>query len=987
MSFNAEPRAPRPKLLITVHGIRTFGQWQERLGALARGADPALQVAHFKYGYFSVLAFALPLLRWLAVRTFRRSILAAAARHPDHELMIVGHSNGTYLIGHALRQSTQALRGRIGTVVLAGSVLRSDFDWEPVISESGIERVINDCGVDDGILVLSQLGVLFTGMAGRIGFHGMTGSKLHNRYFPGGHSHYFEREGQPDDSFMARYWVPALIFGEVEAADFRRRTGPLGGATLWLLQNADFIKLTTYSAAFAAAFFILYLAPRAQADAQRAQRIGVFAANALSEEILPDRALLDLAVELDSKPQGPLKDHWQTLRYYLPRMLNLRALTEPRGVYTIIRRELEMWVHVKDRFIRANMSPEDWIFLAKNDSIISISATGNLAYFAPQEYSNPLKIIDIGRSPWIGYPPDASDIDGRQVTLTSVKITSAHFVPSDDSTVLNLIVRLRGVDDAAAKTLGETENDFIFGLIHLNLNTQEARAYLIPGTSEPVLDKSCGQLLYAGHNESTFVLDRHDPEQYDSPKLRAMKKRWTQVLERYMDTIQVPVLVLAATAKHPPRLTRISLREARAQAWNRASLFEAAADCTGVAHNDKYANFAFMGGSPRIPFPYMREEVESWTKALKSPIVPPVGQSFKPLDAAAARALKLASTSSDRTTAERNEAAEWLKTERLLFESYATQRDGAKVYLQQTASQNFGISAWRLSKVGPNGRDLESIASVVSNYNKPFIASNTGRFLVSPAEREVSNASALVLDVNTMSGIELEATPDQYIVAAAFNSEDDELALLGASGTLMRIRLPDGRLLGSSVVRSSTFREPGHTFISDVAPAVSMSYLGKYLILQMQNGSIVAIEPDTTEVRWWSTPLPGKSGSEPLRFYISRALDVIAVSRSGTLRLLSAQTGLWLSGPISGDKLIQLAPGDCSLRPENDNDSQEDGPEKIDDVTFLDGGGVAVRIRDCWFQRAPPFDATQVRSSARDIGVLSDSTLRIERLRLDSLRQ
>jgi hypothetical protein len=47
-------------------------------------------------------------------------------------------------------------------------------------------------GLDDKILFLSEALVPNTGMAGRIGFYGLNNNRFVNRYFKGGHSHYFE---------------------------------------------------------------------------------------------------------------------------------------------------------------------------------------------------------------------------------------------------------------------------------------------------------------------------------------------------------------------------------------------------------------------------------------------------------------------------------------------------------------------------------------------------------------------------------------------------------------------------------------------------------------------------------------------------------------------------------------------------------------------------------------------------------------------------
>jgi WD40 repeat protein len=79
----------------------------------------------------------------------------------------------------------------INTVILSGSVLRAGFPWRDLIGKR-IKRVINDCGTKDGVLLLSQFGSLFTGMAGRTGFGGATSNAFRNRYSVFGHSGYFK---------------------------------------------------------------------------------------------------------------------------------------------------------------------------------------------------------------------------------------------------------------------------------------------------------------------------------------------------------------------------------------------------------------------------------------------------------------------------------------------------------------------------------------------------------------------------------------------------------------------------------------------------------------------------------------------------------------------------------------------------------------------------------------------------------------------------
>jgi hypothetical protein len=128
--------------VITVHGIRTFGEWQDRLGKLLEQAEPGISVHHYRYGYFSVVAFMVPLLRWFVVRKFRDDLRDLLRRDPEARVDLVGHSFGTHLIAHALRGlHSEGLNFRIHTVLLAGSVLKVDFPRRS-LSAVGMRRWI-----------------------------------------------------------------------------------------------------------------------------------------------------------------------------------------------------------------------------------------------------------------------------------------------------------------------------------------------------------------------------------------------------------------------------------------------------------------------------------------------------------------------------------------------------------------------------------------------------------------------------------------------------------------------------------------------------------------------------------------------------------------------------------------------------------------------------------------------------------------------------
>jgi hypothetical protein len=110
-------------LVITVHGIRTYGQWSARLCRLLYAAEPTIDVVNYTYGYFSLIAFLVPPLRWLATRRFRDVLRREVSREAWDRIDIVAHSFGTHLAAWALAGLSPTEKCRINTLILCGSVL------------------------------------------------------------------------------------------------------------------------------------------------------------------------------------------------------------------------------------------------------------------------------------------------------------------------------------------------------------------------------------------------------------------------------------------------------------------------------------------------------------------------------------------------------------------------------------------------------------------------------------------------------------------------------------------------------------------------------------------------------------------------------------------------------------------------------------------------------------------------------------------------
>ncbi|UFW69196.1 hypothetical protein [Bradyrhizobium sp. WU425] len=264
-------------LVITVHGIRTYGRWQKRLGD-ALGQDSRWNVIggedelmHYRYGIFTLFSFLVPFVRNLAVRQFRAYLEAAAGSRNWSRVDIVAHSFGAYLVVETLRYADLSPQVRVNTVILCGAAISPNTILANVVGVGKpVGRLINECGTRDGILLLTLL-VYGVGMAGRIGLQGLEGQRFCNRFHGVGHSGYFElNSGAPYGGFISRWWIPVLLgSGAVRQRD-RRPDRPTFLDRMWsvLGENGSTLTVSVYAAILAliaGTFFYLWL----QADAAR----------------------------------------------------------------------------------------------------------------------------------------------------------------------------------------------------------------------------------------------------------------------------------------------------------------------------------------------------------------------------------------------------------------------------------------------------------------------------------------------------------------------------------------------------------------------------------------------------------------------------------------------------------------------------------------------------------------------------------------------
>lgn len=308
-------------LVITVHGIRTYGDWQNRLERLVvkKLGRENVEFDNYKYDYFSVIAFIIPFLRWLAVRNFRRHLTRQADKENWARIDLVGHSFGTHILTWALYGLPKESRPKIHTILMAGSVLKPNFRWAEL--EGSVLRVVNDCGSKDTVLLFNQLGVFGTGMAGRVGFIGGNNSEFRNRFHVFGHSGYFgDHNNQPCNDWMEEFWLPLITRqSEIEPYDDRRPPTIIEGIIHTIARYMEPVKLTVLISPLVFGFIWisgLYLEADKQARIALSRQLSaqalLIADRPNEEDGFFDRALLlaAQAVQVSAGAEGFLDRLW-----------------------------------------------------------------------------------------------------------------------------------------------------------------------------------------------------------------------------------------------------------------------------------------------------------------------------------------------------------------------------------------------------------------------------------------------------------------------------------------------------------------------------------------------------------------------------------------------------------------------------------------------------------------------------------------------------
>lgn len=200
-------------VVITLHGIRTRGEWQKRIAPLiARyGMIPVL----LDYGYFNLLQFLSPWSRNKRVMWLRDEVARVRADFPDSSISVVAHSLGTYLVARLIEEEPNF---NFATLIFSGCIVDAEHKWAAHLDNHRIGHLANYVARQDIWPKLARQVIRGprAGVAGVSGFsdkHYSLYQHAHPRY---GHSDYFS-----PNTFEAM-WLPKLVLPQRQFIELLR---------------------------------------------------------------------------------------------------------------------------------------------------------------------------------------------------------------------------------------------------------------------------------------------------------------------------------------------------------------------------------------------------------------------------------------------------------------------------------------------------------------------------------------------------------------------------------------------------------------------------------------------------------------------------------------------------------------------------------------------------------------------------------------------
>lgn len=193
------------KALITVHGIRTYAEWNAEVAHISSSSGWIF--APFTFGFFDIAQLANASERNLIVDRFRSHINDIVDKY-SCDVSVIAHSFGTYVVAKYLL-GFDIPPVSIDTLILTGSILSESLDLDQFRGRAAV--IVNEVAPNDDIVQWARAATLWRDdLVGKSGMSGFIkpSSRLEQRT-----SQIFDHNNVIKRDVVTKRWMPLLEAG------------------------------------------------------------------------------------------------------------------------------------------------------------------------------------------------------------------------------------------------------------------------------------------------------------------------------------------------------------------------------------------------------------------------------------------------------------------------------------------------------------------------------------------------------------------------------------------------------------------------------------------------------------------------------------------------------------------------------------------------------------------------------------------------------
>ena len=204
-------RSDKSRLVIPIYGIRSDADWIPKFTFLASSGGWA--VAPFVYGFENGLILRDEKRKAEVVNDFR--LWLDEIRKTFHgSISIVAHSFGTYIVGRYLTTAGDLVE-RFGGIVLAGSILNTEYDWTNFLQSETVNMVMNTRSAnDEWVKMLPDGGIKYLASDPLMGKSAVDGFKMKHPRMKERESNLLTHGNMFESDVIVRLWLPFLALAD-----------------------------------------------------------------------------------------------------------------------------------------------------------------------------------------------------------------------------------------------------------------------------------------------------------------------------------------------------------------------------------------------------------------------------------------------------------------------------------------------------------------------------------------------------------------------------------------------------------------------------------------------------------------------------------------------------------------------------------------------------------------------------------------------------